>query len=108
MQSNNILPLIFFCNIRKSFKGKVTDRIFNEKIKTENSSTVMNGSKKYPILKSFKFFIHKTDEISSDDLKKRITSLGGSVTKKYEEDVLAVISTNGKSATFKFHNFFLN
>ncbi|KAK6618637.1 hypothetical protein RUM43_013028 [Polyplax serrata] len=78
----------------KSFKGKVTDRIFNEKIKTENSSTVMNGSKKYPILKSFKFFIHKTDEISSDDLKKRITSLGGSVTKKYEEDVLAVISTN--------------
>ena len=87
--------MILICNIYFSnkFKGKVLERLFNESPKKDEPLSSDKNLSKTP-LKTFKFFIHKTHEKNSDKIKKLISELGGEITKKFEKDLTAVISTS--------------
>ena len=87
-------------------KNETSDRLFMKASvvpATASASSSGNSSQKQsPALHGLKFFLHKTKNKSANDVKKQIENLGGEVAKKYDSNVVAVISTEGKVFFIKF------
>lgn len=85
----------FFC-CRGKYKGKVSERLFTvSPTKPASNNSKAAAAKKILPLTEMEFFIHKVADKANSDLKAKIQKLGGKVTSKFHDGVVAVVSIEG-------------